>query len=66
MNEAMGQDRVGMVAGFENDSGIWKMTIGKTSVDRAAGGAGLNPNAAITLGPFVPQQGPAKKPGERI
>jgi hypothetical protein len=65
MNEAVGQDRVGMVAGFQQGGGVWTMTLGKTSAERLEGGMGTNPKAGVTLGPFTPPnkapEGPERK-----
>jgi hypothetical protein len=65
MNNAYGQDRVGMAgADFGAPGSGWVMTIGRTGEERI--GAVGNPDTGVKLGPFQPHQKPAPKPGDHI
>jgi hypothetical protein len=65
MNNAYGQDRVGMAgADFGAQGSGWVMTIGRTGAERI--GAVGDPDTGVKLGPFQPHRQPAPQPGTHI
>jgi hypothetical protein len=64
MNNAVGQDRVGIMAAVMKDKGAgWVMSVGRSSAERVGALLGGNPDAAVKLGPFVPKTQTPKPPG---